>query len=297
MSSYRFFNVKVLPLSGKKDELIGKDGYRQLLEQFQRTIRKAHLNRDLLSVSFPLLNDFYFSVLHIRTDIPYGHGKFLKFDKPGTLVDTLTGDPLQSVPQNASAHRFEFRFVFDYTRHVIAVQFVSGKSPGAPVQVKALRHLLAPVVAEHFPSHYLEVEVLTSDAELARVLNTVEKFKRAEVHVSATNTDEYLDEEIRETEEEMANLNISDIKHTETAPAKGFMSGLSLKMQALLQIAKKNGNASIRYLEKQSGKLKSYVMHNHPIQTKVPMPKKMNEVAYLDAVHSALIDADNQSKR
>jgi hypothetical protein len=296
VSSYRFFNIKILPLSGKRDELIGKPGYKSVFEALQIRIRDAHKKRDLLSVSYPLRNDFFYSVLHIKADVPYAYGKFLKFDKPATLVDTLTGDPLQSIPKNASAHRHEFRFVFDYTRHVIAIQQISGKSPSLFTIKDALEFIFKPVIVENFPDYYLEIDLLTSDVELNKVFENAEKFKRAEVSITLTNTDEYLDDEVRETEAEMAENNISSIKHVESGPHNGFMTGLSTRCMAYLKLARKNGDASIRYLERQTGKIKSFVMRDHPLQTRIAVPRNVAEHLYLDRVHQAVIDADNQSR-
>lgn len=296
VSSYRFFNIKVLPISGKRDALIGNAGYRTVFESLQVRIREAHINRDLLSVSYPLRNDYYYSVLHIKAEPPYAYGKFLKFDKPASLVDTLSGDTLQSIPKNASAHRYEFRFVFDYTRHVIAIQQISGKSPNLFKIKDALNFIFKPVISEKFPEYYLEIDLLTSDLELNKVFENAEKFKRAEVKITLTNTDEYLEDEVQETEEEMHENNISSIVHVESGPKGGFMTGLSIRCIAYLKLAKKNGEASIRYIEKQTGKVKSFVMRNHPLQSRIVMPRNVAEHLYLDRVHQAVIDADNQSR-
>jgi Domain of unknown function (DUF4747) len=296
MSAYQFFNIKALPMSASRTDLIGKLGYRALFERLQTRIRTAHRTKALLSVSYPLRNDFFISILHIKPDVPYAHGKFLKFDKPGALVDTLTGDHLDSVPTNASAHRHELRFVFDYSRHVIAVQHLAGKSPSTSVLIDTIKFLLEPVLRELYQNHYLEVEVLTSDAELNKVLKTAVKFKRAKVDLSITNSDDYLDDEVKETEDEMEKLGISEISHTESASKDGFMIKLSQKCIAYLKIAKKNGNATIRYMEKTSGKLRSFVMRENPIRIRVPLTRKTHEGEYLDGIHTAIIQADDQAK-
>jgi hypothetical protein len=295
VASYRFYNLKVLPLSRKRSELIGREGYIKLFEQLQRKIRSSFQRKDIASISYPLRNDFFYTVFVVKPEVPYAHGKFLKFDQPGALMDTLTGEVLQSIPKNASAHRYEVRFVFDYTRHVLAVQQSSGRLNPATL-MDALTFLFEPIVSEYFPNHYLEIDLLKSQEAIDEVIKAAESFRKADVHVSATNTDEYLDDEIEETQEEMREMNIGEIHHVESAPKDDVMVGLSKRIQAYIKMAKKNGNATLTYFSAGSARLRKFVLRNHPLQLKVPLTRRMREGEYLDAIHTALIDADNKSK-
>jgi hypothetical protein len=297
LSSFYFYNIKVLPISGSRSELIGKEGYKKLFDQFWISIRTAHRTRRLLDVSFALRNDFYFSVLHITNDIPYAHGKFLKFDQPSALVDTLTGDPIQTVPKNASAHRHEFEFLFNYTHHILAVQHISGKSPGTTKLIEAIKYLLTPTQSEFFPKHYLEISLITSDVELDKVLEDAKKIKRVDVSLTITNSDEYLDDEISETEQELAAMKIAYVRHEEKGPENGFMDGITKKCRAFLMIAKKNGDATIRYLSSKHGKLQTYVMNDFPLKIRVSWTKRTAESVYKDAIHDATIQANNRATK
>lgn len=296
MATFQFFNIKVLPHVGGEKSQIGSDGYKKLFRAVKEHISRGDRAKNILGLSYKLKNDFYFSILHIHLDETFSFGKFLKFDKPESLVDTLTGDPMQSVPQNASAHRHEFEYLFVYKCHVMAVQHLNGKSPNPAVTIKALNAILEPTCKAVFPDHYLRIDVLTSDTELRKILDSAAKFKRAEVEISVTNSDEYLDEEANETEAEMKDLGISEISHIESATKNGFMSSFSKKCLAYLKIAQKNGNASIRYVEKSTGKLKRYIMRDHPIKTTVVQTKKMKDDEYRDILSNTVINTDRRTR-
>lgn len=297
MATFQFFNIKLLPHDSEKGELVGMAGYKKLFQKLKEHTELSHRAKNILGISYSLRNSFYLSILHIHIKDEFSIGKFIKFDKPENLVNTLTGDPIQSVPEDASAHRYEFEYFFDYSRHVAAIQQITGKSPHPSVIAKALTEIIEPVATSAFPDYYLKVDILTSDLELTTMLKNAERFKRAEVHISVTNSDDYLEDEVKETEREMKELGVSEIDHAESAPRNGFMKALSKKCIAYLKIARKNGNATVRYLDKQTGKIQKYVMKDHPFRLTVTKSVKKTEPEYQTEVLNAIAKADLQTRR
>ena len=274
MATFKYFNIKALPHNGKADHLIGEKGYKNIFLELKNAISRAHRARNILEISHKLRNDFYLSVLHIHIEDEFTHGTILKFDKPQALFDTLSGDPMQSIPDNASAHRYEFKYLFNHKTHVIAIQHISGRSPNTNSLINALTSIITPIVNSIFPDHYLKIEVLTSSEELNKVLNHAEKVRRAQVNFTITNHDDYLADEVKATEAEMRTNGIAEIHHTEIGSDRGFMTSLSSRCIAYLKIAKKNGNATIRYIDKKTSKLTSYVMRDNPLITRIRKTQK-----------------------
>jgi hypothetical protein len=296
MATFKYFNLKVLPHSGKKEHLIGEDGYKEIFQYLKEKINQSHRARNIIDISHKLRNDFYLSILHIHMKEDFTHGTILKFDKPQALFDTLSGHPMQSIPENASAHRHEFDYLFNYKRHVIAIQHIAGRSPNTNSTIAALISILTPIVRSIFPNHYLKVEILTSSEELNKILTNAEKFRKAEVNFTITNHDDYLADEVKSTEAEMRSNGIAEIHHSEVGPEKGFMSNLSSRCLAYLKIAKKNGNATIRYVDKNTKKIKSYIMRDNPLITRITKTIKTKEDLFLQDLNASIIKADQQSK-
>lgn len=295
MSTFRFYSVKLLPISGTRADLVGDLGYGELLKALEHRITNAHKSKKFEDVFYALRNEFYMTILHIHAYEKYTPITFIKFDSPKSLVNTFTGNQIQDLPEGTSAHRYEFFAIFDYENHVLAVQNKTGRLPSPAIFIDSLRFFFEPVAREKFPNHVLKIDQLTNDNALSNVYVTAEKYRRVEVEISLSNSDEYIDDEVNETERELEMLGISEVSHTEKAVDGGFMSNISKKCRHYLTIAKKNGNAKIRYLERQSQRVKTFVMRDHPLQVDVTQKKGQKNEEYEQEIREAISYANKRT--
>jgi len=195
------------------------------------------------------------------------YGQFMKFDEVVKVFGTLDDEEKFVSKGGDSSKKYKFRFVFDFNKHILAIE----KGKGLPT-VNVLQDVLKDILDEHrqilFPEHYVKIIEMTNSQALEKVIEEAESYKRVEVEVTFSNSQDWsdaLEEEILRTiETEMKDKHIDSITHIEKAAHKSVMSEPTRTAMAYLGLACKFGNAVIRYKDK-LGKTETYKMTDSPI--------------------------------
>lgn len=289
MTMIRYYNIKLDPVEVSASA-VGSHGYIHLFSKVKEDIDQAFANKDIHSYSTPLSGEMHFSFLKIRINKRpvFIFGKFIKYDRPESIVDLHSGEPLQRVMQNGSGHRYEFRFAFDPIDHTIAVEENRNKLPRGRSLIDALSSLLAHRSKTEFPKHALSIEELSEKSKLNKVFEDAESYQYAKVRISRSNSDDYIEAMADEIDRENKEKGIDKIKYEESAARGSFISNLSRRCKALLRIALKNGDASIRYKPRNKKSHVVFQMSDHPVRDRINETEE--EQAHLNRFGEKLID-------
>lgn len=297
MSSYRYYNIQLLPLNNRTTALVGINGYRSLFEQLGTRAKREIEKRSLEYMAYELRNEMYFApfTVHDTARDEYCFGQFVKFDVAKSVKNLYTKKLEFEGGPGSTAHPFYFRFVFDYRKHILAIEDTKGRLPAPSQLINAFYHLLDSIAHEHFPSYRLDVQQLASDEALELVLKNAVGYRRIDVSITYSNSDELLDELLKEITE----LGIHKTTHTEAAAKGEYIERPSRVGLALLDAAKKFGNATVTYLEEANEKLKQRVfqMRDHPVKIVIPEGKEETQVEYREKIRASIQVADEKSKK
>ncbi|TAM04240.1 MAG: DUF4747 family protein [Paraburkholderia sp.] len=297
MSKFRYFNVSLLPIDGKTESEVGEDGYRSLIEEYGKIIRKANDDRQLEKVSFKLRNDMFFSALHVYFGEGHAYGTLVKFDQPDAIQDLYTGAEVTKVARGGSAHRYLFDFVFDYSKHTLAIHNAYNKLPSTQPTLKAIEFFFNSIATQKFPKHQIQVGQIVSSAAVSNTLQKAKKFKRGEVEVTFTNSAYYEDALVQEIQNEMKENATNKVTVIESSARDGFMNDFSRRFKALLRLAQiTTGNGFIRYLDRSTNRLSSFHMRNHPLELTVSQESEESDAAYRQRIRASIQQAVTQGK-
>lgn len=141
MAVFKYYNVQVLPLN-KKQEEIGVSGYLDIFRQAKNAVDNALNEEDSLkNIAFSLRNDFYFSPLEINVREDMVYGKFIKFDQVNEVMKTISRKRTYAAGLGESSKVYEYKFVFDPVLHILAIEF-GASLPAASVLSKTVEDIL-----------------------------------------------------------------------------------------------------------------------------------------------------------
>lgn len=295
MGWFKYYNIQLLPLDSGKTGMVGVDGYRKLLLGLRESLSKARRRKNLESIAAPLRNDMFivpFQV-YVNGESDAASGRFLKFNHIDALRDLFTGEETQKVGRGITNKRFEFEFVFDFRSHIMAIADKTSLPSSAPL-CKALTLLFADQAKDLFAEHIVRVTELTEGDSLDAVL-LADGYKRVEVDVTFSNSDDYEDGMEKELEEELRGKNIHDASYTEKSEKDSEMTQISRFAQAMLHLAIKYGNASVRYIKDKSTHW--YHMKDFPVRLNLKIESDESEMDYFGRIKNSIVVAAARARR
>ena len=292
MATFKYYNFQVLPINGKTKNLIGSEGYRKILTDYSRTINKAFRERKLISVAHALKNDMHISFKRIEIKNGFAQGKIIKFNHVDKLTEVYTDKELyentdkQSI---ASSKRFEFDFVFDFNKHIFAIEAPSSL-PSEKVLIDALTSLFTEVVSKNYETHYITVVELSDAADLAKVIENAEGYKKVSVEITFSNSDKYEASLTHLIDEHSRENNIQTIEAVQKPPKNSRSKALSVVILPLVILSTKLGNSDITYVR--DGKDYTYHMRDYPVKQSVGRDAKMTDDDYYSQIQTSIFNAE-----
>lgn len=296
MPVFKYYNVQLLPRDTSKSGDVGDAGYKKLMESLRKDVNSAVKSQRLKVYAYGLRNDMLFSPSIIMPAEKYTSGNFIKFDSAGEVKDLYTNEIEFKGGPNSTSKKYHFRFVFDHTRHIMAVQNSdkNGSLPATSVFILALKYFLKPIVEADFSEYELKIIQLSSSSALDDVFKTACGYNRIEVELTFANSDQYVDAVVSQLKEN----NVHTLGHMEKTDSPGKM-GLSDYSRMFLNTAKVYGNASISYVEKVGKNIKRRVFHmkDHPLRKNVPQGASDSEDRLIMNVLASIPVAETESRR
>jgi len=287
MATFKYYNLKVLPIANDAEE-IGKDGYKELFEEYKKLIDLASSKRQFNTYSYPLRNEYRLIGLQILVRDDFSHGKFIKYHHSEALSNIYDGDVDQPIPPHLSAKIFEFEFAFDYENHVMAIEYQS--LPSTNQFVKALEQQFELVAYDKFPDHSVVVNELTTNESLEEVLSA-DSYKSVWAEVSFTNS-EVTEEEL---EEEFRSKGVNRTRIEQSAAKQHVMTSLTNYAKGCLNLAKANGDAKVIYYKGE--KRINYQMKDKPVKITVKQRIKDSIETYKINIALSIKEAVQKTKR
>jgi hypothetical protein len=292
MARFKFYNVQLLPLDTGAHGNIGADGYKTVLSALSEITKKARTTKKLEQISAPLRNSMFFSPFKIDIYSNYAAGTFLKFDHIDAIRDLYTGDETMQVGEGLTSKRYSFDFLFDYSKHILAIRIGKGIPSREPL-IDALNFIFTPIVESDFPKYTLRIAQLTSRESLDEVLKA-DSYSRVDVQVTFSNSDEFDEQMQKDLEKELKKKNVHDVHHIEKADKNAQMKDMSKVANALLRLATKHGNATVKYNKAEHTKI--YHMADFPVIEKVKVARNGSRDSYLNDIQASVDRADKKSK-
>lgn len=293
MPQFKYYNVQLLPLNTKTTGNVGVEGYRELFRAVGESVRTAIKEKQLESIAAPLRNDMYFVPFRVNIGTEFACGEFLKFNHIDALRDLYTGDEVQRVGHGVTNKRYSFDFAFDFKRHILAIARAKGLPTANPL-IEAIDTIVTDRASALFPQHTVRVIELTESESLEAAL-TAEGYKRVEVTVTFSNSDETEEELESILEQDLRENNVHDVQHVEKSAKDTSMSGMSRMARGLVGLATKYGNATIRYIKDQTTKL--YQMKDHPVMIEVKRTSDDADMDFYKKVYRSIGDANARAVR
>lgn len=297
MPSFKYYNVQVLPLE-KKMPMIGLDGYQKIFKSLKETVDTAIKKREIRPISFALRNDFFIAVTEVLITDSIAYGTVMKYDEVTTVFGTLDNEEKYVSSGGESSKKYTFRFVFDFSRHILAIEMTKGL-PSSNVLIEILEALLHFHKENNYPSYTLKIIEMTNAENLALVINEAVSYKKVEVDVTFSNSEDWSDaieeEILKEIEEEMKEKQVDSLIHIEKSAKDSVMTLPTKIAMTYLGLACKFGNAMIRYKDK-IGKTETFKMTDHPITLSVKETEGKKLKSALDFaldVKASINDANN----
>ncbi len=266
MAVFKYYNVQLLSIDTEQYGEVGANGYKTLFTNLRSKVIGAKRSRAIETIAGRLQNDFHFAPFEITVLDEFAYGEFLKYDQVEKVQKLYTGQDEFEGNEGSTSKRYDFLFAFDYKTHTLAIQLAKGLPSARPL-IEALVEIFRPVADEIHPNLQLHIQELTSAESLAKVF-AAERFKRVEVEVTFSNSEELEDELLRNagvTEEDLKQKSVHSVTHIEKPARKGSMSGLSNMAKPLLVIAAQFGNANVSYAT-EDGEWDHYHMRDYPVK-------------------------------
>lgn len=293
MSNYIFLNIQVLPKNSSFNE-IGRAGYfklfRKLNENRIQTITRRNLHLD----SYKLHDTLFINFLNIhfsKRGIVFGN--LIKFDQPEAIYDTYSGEKLQDIPIGASSRREEYQFVFNLENHIAAIHCPSTISPSK--LRSTFRHFLHNLVSNIYSNHILTVDIISNNHSIEEVFIDAEYFKSLKAEISYSNQTPF-ERILLEKDQELRNKGITKRIVVESAnEAGGEISEPTEDMMVNLTLAKRLGDAEIRYKSSNKNRFVSFIYSLNPFKKQLRRKPKESEDQYRERIVESINEAANQA--
>lgn len=292
MAVFKYYNIQLLPLDSSKTQMVGASGYQRLFKRLGDATTLAVQRKQLDRFGAQLRDEKRFAPFGVRIEKEYSHGLFVKFKIVEEIQDLYEGGEPQPVGPNKVDQRLMFRFLFEYKVHTLAIQLKAGLPSAWPL-IKAFYDLLEPIAATEFPEHTLSVTELTSSESLSAVLSA-DAYKRVNIDVTFSNSADLNHELIAQLESEARENNIHSIEHIEKPAEKAQMPSMSDYAAALLGLAAKYGNATVRYVKNNAKKI--YKMADYPVKRKVKADSIKNPEQFIAELRTTVKAANEEAQ-
>lgn len=246
--AFQAYNIQLLPLDTSTIEEVGVVGYKKLLQKLSDRFTEAVKEKRLLQEAYSLVNDTYFCPFVIHPRDKFAFGSFVKFHKAETVQDLYTREDLYISSGTATpvSNVYLFRFLFDFTNHLLIVEESRGRLPAPAKMEKALTRFLAPVTESFFHQHSLTVNVISEEKTLKKVLKDADGFSRIDVALTFPNGPDVAPNAL----EELRAKNIHKVEHSLSAAKQAHIPEPTSYMSALLKHVSRYGEATISYYKK-----------------------------------------------
>ena len=262
-----YFNVQLLPVVGDGD-FVGKEGYKKVFEGCNEIVEHYWEKREIEKIALESRNNFHtFKPFKITED--YASGYLKKFNQVDKLVQTYTDQTLFSADSlPASSEAYDFYFFYSFEHHILALQ-VGKRLPAVSVIKKIISHMLRDVSELLYPDHALSVSLLSDHGLIADLNSKASGFYNANITATFNNSFDSFSQDQKELHDELKEKGINKVQHQEKSARGGMMSGLSSFAMALLILSIPSGQATIRYLDSDTGKRESFNTDDRPVQIDV----------------------------
>ncbi|WP_430416833.1 DUF4747 family protein [Marinobacter adhaerens] len=291
MAVFKYYNFQLLPVDTEAHAEVGIEGYKRVLIELRKKVTGAKRQRAIETIAGRLRNDFHFAPFVVTVLDEFAYGEFLKFDKVEKVQNLYTGQDEFEGNQGSTSKRYDYLFAFDYSTHTLAIQIAKGL-PSAQPLIDALIDVFRPIVDEVHPNHQLHIQELTSAESLAAVF-AAERYKRVEIEVTFSNSQELEEELFRNagaTEKDLKSNSVHSVTHIEKPAKKGTMSGLSMLAKPLLVIATQYGNANVNY-KTAEGEWDHYHMRDYPVKEELVPAKEETHQNFMARVFHSIRSA------
>ena len=293
MANYIFLNVQVLPQKVTSPE-IGSDGYKKILKALDER-RKASVLRKTLHVdSYRMKSGMFlnFFSLHFM-EKGRVFGEIIKFDQPDAIYDTYSGDKVQEIAVGLSSKRNLYKFLFDLDKHIVAVESPAGLSAK---QIKNIFiHYFYDVAKEIYPNYLLTVDIIINNNSIERVMRDAEYFKSIRVEITYSNQTAF-ERKLFNKDQELKEKGITKRIVEESAnEAGGEITEPTEDMQIALSLAKRLGDATIRYKNSVSKRIEKFQFSLNPFKKNIRKISRDSEPVFRDRIEEAINDAAQQA--
>lgn len=295
MATFKYYNIQVLPLDGKEENLIGEDGYKKIFEAYSQIVNERFRKRDLLKISHSLKNDFQISFKRIDIKEGYAQGRLIKFNHVDKLIEVYTDEEVYNNKDKlsiASSKRIEFDFVFDFKKHIFAISSKNGL-PSENVLIDAITSLLNETAKNLYTEHYIKMIELSDAASLEKVIDEADGYKKVAVEITFSNSfkfEEGIGNILDEIDKDSRENNIQSISATQRPPKDKTSKSISMVLMPLIVLSTKLGNTDITYTK--DGKEINYHMRDYPVRVRVNRSGKMTDDEYYNEVLKSIVQAN-----
>lgn len=256
MANFRVYNIQLLPLDSRTTPEVGVKGYQKLFSRLNASVHKHIQEKRALEFSDTLSHETYIFpfFIHAEKEEFIAHGSFVRFHRAETVQDLYTNEALytENPGNTAVSNIYLLRFVFDYEKHLLAIEELGGRLPSPLRFQKTLQHFFKPIANEYFDKYTLTVNLVSESKKLSQVLREAKGFSR--IHVKLTfNNGSMLDDVLDELKEN----NVHFIEHTASAGSGAVMPKPTQYMYKLLNYSTKFGEASVTYFKQKKNGAKN----------------------------------------
>ncbi|HAS13810.1 MAG TPA: hypothetical protein DCS01_00760 [Idiomarina abyssalis] len=295
MAKIYFFNTQVKPLK-TSDGFIGEAGYNAVFEFLSDSVSEAVKTKKLHNLGSKLYKSkFHLVFRKVEVLDGYAQGLIRKYDKINSLKDFYTDNPIyEAAPgEAASSSATDFKFVFDYSSHILAIEDVDNKFPNPSSVEQSVIDLLEPFVHRHRSDASTSCNVLKETSSLSRLMNS-DGFKSIKIELTFSNPNGLEDEFEAEIEKDLRDRNVDKLVVQEKAASGGHITELNHREKALFKLAGRFGDASARFLNEEN-KLETYQMKEHPVKIQLRHGRKDTTESIFGKIKSAINSALNRA--
>ncbi len=294
-----YVNMQVLPLKTKRQGgpgFIGQEGYKKLFTELSRLVDKAREEKKLHELGHRLKRSEYYLVfdsVKVQPDLAFG--TLVRYNKVRQVDDFYTGEELFSESDGKAgvSSKRKFMFVFDFNKHVMAIQ--GSGFPSVLALEDALTNIFQQPLHNTFKTHSFNCHVLT-EANSYSELFVAKSIKRVEVKLTFSNPNNALKGSARKIEKELQSRGVHSMEYKESGGEEGYIDGLSDFTKAYIELASRWGHAKARYIDPATSKLKSYFSKDHPVEERsIRITKNMKEGDIISKIKQTITSAWNRA--
>lgn len=290
-----YINMQVLPIdkkSTKDSGFIGIDGYKALFVELKRLVDDARDKRNLHNFGHRLKRSEYYLVfdsIKIHPDVAIG--TIVRYNKVKHVDDFYTGEELYSEGDGKAgvSSKRKFRFVFDFSKHIMAVQ--GSGFPSVLALEDAFENIFQQPLHNTFKTHSYNCNVLT-EADSYQELLAADNIKKVEVKLTFANPNNALRASEKKVIKDYEDRRVHEVVYTESGGEDGYIDGLSSFTKTCVRLSSRYGHAKARYLDPVTSKLKSYFSKEHPVEMRsIRITKNMEEGDFISKIKQTIVTA------